>query len=63
MYCLNAALVNRMAVSALARFKLRRHAELAPMRTALLDLFSLVDARYLLGASDDGSPRHMGVGR
>ena len=47
-----------MATSALARSKLRGRTDLGPMRAALdsvtatlLDLFSLVDARYLLGVS------------
>ena len=47
-----------MATSALARSKLRGRTDLGPMRATLdsvtatlLDLFSLVDARYLLGVS------------
>ena len=54
----DAALVDGMAVSALARSKLRGRADLAPLlatldsvTATLLDLFSLVDARYLLGMS------------
>ena len=47
-----------MATSALARSKLRGRTDLGPMRATLdsvtatlLDLFSLVDVRYLLGVS------------
>ena len=54
----DAALVDGMALSALAQSKLRGYVDLAPLRATLdsvtatlLDLFSLVDARCLLGVS------------